>query len=403
MAMDAQQRENFKIYLGALKGMPRFSNGPNETWRDFEKAWMVWYQNSEIGNLVGIPKQKMALLCAMRDRAMRAVDQHGSETASFAAAPNLQAYMKLIRECFNPPSESQTARTDFERRKQLRQEPAVVYLAEKKALYYHAFPEAAARSYEYFKAEVLKGIYANYVKQKIIEQDPASEAALETCVANAVGKGRALYFSNCGKIADLDGLASTTRIRAAYVDGSPADVEVMDFEESRRVGDNGKCHTCNKPGHFARDCPRKGSSGSGQVRKPNPDRDMICNNCKKKGHRKANCWQLHPELKKGRKNGSQQRGGPRGGPKSHPRNRRVGDGQDEVEWEDTEEHGDFTELDDDEGAQRLHEEERPVRRPKKKMVFFSDWAEDYEFPEQDLTPFRAQAVPQRRGRGNRLH
>ena len=401
--MDAADRENFKMYSNALKGMPKFSNGPNEPWRDFEKAWMVWYETNEIANIAGIPKQKMALLTAMRDRAMRAVDQHGSDTASYAAAVDIKAFLKLVRECFNPPSESQTARTDFERRKQQRPEPAVVYLAEKKALYYHAFPEAASRSFEYFKMEVLKGIYANYVKQKIIEQDPTTEAALETCVANAVGKGRALYYSNCGKIADLDGLWSTTNVRAVYADGSPANVEAMDFEDSRRVGDNGKCHTCNKPGHFARDCPRKGSSGSGQARKPNPDKDMICNNCKKKGHRKANCWQLHPELKKGRKGGNQQKGGS-GGAKGHSRNRRVGDGQDDGEWEDSEEHGDFTELEDEERADRLHEVERPVPKPRKKMVFFSDWAEDYEFPEQGLTPpFRAQAVPQRRGRGNRLN
>ena len=218
MAMDAAARENFKIYAAALKSMPKFSNGNHEPWRDFKKAWLVWFETNEIGNLVGIPKQKMALLNAMRGRAMRAVDQHGTDKESFRTAATLDAFIKLIRECFNPPSESQTARTDFERRKQGRQEPAVVYLAEKKALYYHAFPTAAARSFDYFKAEVLKGIYANYVKQKIIENDPADEAALETCVANAVGKGRALYYSNCGKIADLDGLWSTTHIRATYAD-----------------------------------------------------------------------------------------------------------------------------------------------------------------------------------------
>ena len=401
--MNAEEREKFKIYSQTLKSMPLFSNGPNEPWREFEKAWRIWFETNEIANFAGIPKQKMALLNAMRGRAMRAVDHHGTDKESFRTAATLDAFIKLIRECFNPPSESQTARTDFERRKQGRQEPAVVYLAEKKALYYHAFPTAAARSFDYFKAEVLKGIYANYVKQKIIENDPADEAALETCVANAVGKGRALYYSNCGKIADLDGLWSTTHIRATYADGSPANVEAMDFEESRRVGGDAKCHTCNKPGHFARDCPRKGSGGSGQVRKANPDRDMICNHCKKKGHRKANCWQLHPELKKKGKGGNQQKGGAQGGPKGHSRNRRVADGQGDEEPEDSEEYGDFTELEDEGGAHRLYEEERPVHKPKQKMEFFSPWAEDYEAPEQGLYLFRAQAVPQRRGRGNRLN
>ena len=143
--MNAEEREKFKMYQNAIRSMPTFSNKPDETWREFEKAWLVWYERDEIENLAGIPKQKMALLSAMRGRAMRAVDQHGSKTASFGAAATLEAYLKLIRECFNPPSESQTARTDFERLKQDRQVPAVVYLAEKRSLYYHAFPETAQR------------------------------------------------------------------------------------------------------------------------------------------------------------------------------------------------------------------------------------------------------------------
>ena len=374
MAMDAAARDNFRIYAAALKSMPKFANGPHEPWRNFEKAWMVWFETNEIRNVVGVPKQKMALLNAMRDRAMRAVDQHGQDQPSFAAAANIGEFMRLIRECFNPPSESQTARTDFERKKQLRTEPAVVYLAEKKALYYHALPDAAQRSFAYFKAEVLKGIYASYVKQKIIEQAPATEAELENCVANAVGKGRALFFSDAGKITDLDGLQSTTMVRATYVDGSPANVEAMDFEDSRRVGDRGTCHTCNKPGHFARECPRKGNGGSSQVKKPNPDRDMICNGCQKKGHRKANCWKLHPELKKGRKGGNQQKGGQKGGQRS----RRTADGQDEDDLQDSEGYGDFAELEEDESASRLCEQE----------------------PEH---PFWKQAVPRLSGRGNRLN
>ena len=67
-------------------------------------------------HIVGIGKQKLALSTAMKGRAMRACEQHGPGKPSFEAAATLEEYITLIRECFNPPAESQTARTDFKRR-----------------------------------------------------------------------------------------------------------------------------------------------------------------------------------------------------------------------------------------------------------------------------------------------
>ena len=156
----------------------------------------------------------------MKGRAMRACEQHGPGKPSFEAAVTLEAYITPIWECFNPPAESQTARTDFERRKHGRMEPAMAYLTDKRSHYYHALPNEAARSFNYFKNKVLKGIYAPYVRQKIIDTDPATDEALQTCITDAVGKGRCLYYDKCGQITDLDGLMSTTMTRTTYADGS---------------------------------------------------------------------------------------------------------------------------------------------------------------------------------------
>ena len=372
--MDAVDQARFKSFQSSIRGMPTFGNKASETWREFESRWRIWLDLNEIVNMVGVPKQKLALSLAMTGEATRAVEQHGPGKPSYEACATLEAYITLIKECFNPRSESQTARTDFERRKQGRQEAPVVFLSHKRALYYHAFPEEPQRSFTYFKSEVLKGIYATYVKERIIETDPADEATLETCVADAVGKGRSLFFSGCDKIANLDGLASTTKMRAINADGSTMSGEAMEVEEgSRRVDDSrGKCHTCKKPGHFARDCPDKRRGGPSQGKRTNPDKDVICNECKKKGHRKANCWQLYPHLKKGRKGGGQQqqKSGAKGA-----RRVRGDDGEDGDDQDQDLDYADFDEL-EGEGANRVCDLE----------------------PEH---PFWYAAVPQRRGRTNR--
>ena len=138
--INAKDRERHKFYTAAIRGMAKFANGDNESWRNFETEWRVWLEVHKIMNIVGIGKQKLALSTAMKGRVMRTCEQHGPGKPSIEAAATLEAYITLIRECFNPPAELQTARTDFERRKQGRIEPAVAYLTDKRSLYYNVLP-----------------------------------------------------------------------------------------------------------------------------------------------------------------------------------------------------------------------------------------------------------------------
>ena len=350
--MNQQELEVHKLYINSVKNMPRFSDGDKELFRNFETEWKGWFDLHQIGQLVGVPRQKLALSNAMKGRAMRAVDQHGPGKPSYEAAATIEDYLTIIRRVFNPPAESASARSDFERRKQGRQEPATVYLSEKIALYYHSEPDEDRRSFQYLKKEVLNGIYSSYVKKQIIEKNPGTEAELETVITDAVGKGRELYFHKAGVLTDLDGLMSTTRVHAVYADGSQADIEAMDFEASKRMND-GKCHNCQQIGHYARDCPKKAKGGPVQGRKVNPDKDIICNGCQKKGHRRSNCWKLHPELRKGKKGGGQQGG-------SRPGSRRL-DGNEDQEGEQDDEDEDFDELGEEEDVRRVQdlEDEHP--------------------------------------------
>ena len=66
--------------------MPKFANGDNKPWRNFETKLRVWLEEHEIVNIVGIGKQKLALIMAMKGCAMRACEQHGTGKPSFEAA-----------------------------------------------------------------------------------------------------------------------------------------------------------------------------------------------------------------------------------------------------------------------------------------------------------------------------
>ena len=139
--MQGQDLEVHKLYVNSIRSMPKFGDGDKELFRNFETEWRGWYTLHQLGALVGVPRQKLALSNAMKGRAMRAVEQHGPGKPTYEAAATLDDYMTVIRRVFNPPAESASARSDFERRKQGRHEPATVYLSEKIALYYHSEPD----------------------------------------------------------------------------------------------------------------------------------------------------------------------------------------------------------------------------------------------------------------------
>ena len=72
---DPVELARHKQFQNFVRAVPIFDNSAKETWREFEQRFRIWLELHEVTNMVGIPKQKLALAMAMKGDAMRAVEQ----------------------------------------------------------------------------------------------------------------------------------------------------------------------------------------------------------------------------------------------------------------------------------------------------------------------------------------
>ena len=281
-----EARENFKLYTNALRGIPKFSAGPKELFRDWERSYNIWFESSQIETLADVNAQKLALLTALQGSATRAIDLVGPGTAKYLAAGTHAAFLTVVRGVFLPAAESNLSRMEFENYKQGIHQPISEYATTKLSLYHSAEPEQARRSYLYFRNEVIKGIYSPYIKDEILRISPNDEQSLLDAMMTAMGRARESYSLGCGSVISLDGLASTSRTLSA-MSGQNQAFDAPEPMELGKVTDS-RCYTCNRRGHQSKDCRvKKKSSGNGP--KPNNTTGRKCHYCDKEGHFIADC------------------------------------------------------------------------------------------------------------------
>ena len=295
-----------KEWGNAAKSMPTFSadRQKGESFRQFRQQWIMWRDLNMLDHWCPVEQQKLGLATCLKGAAGRALLLHGPETASYAAAGTIAAYMDVLQGVFQPAAESSMARQDFQNRKQGPNEAITEYMGDKMGLYNMSVGDPAERNFPYLRQMLLAGIYSNWVKAEVIRANPQTEDALQNACITAVGQARETYSLGCNVVPNLDGLAGTS-IPNRYGQNPVEDMEIGKMEETRT------CHRCQVKGHLAANCPKKndktrgngGQSGGrgGRGSQGGSKEDIpTCHYCKRKGHKRPECRTLKRDEAEGK-------------------------------------------------------------------------------------------------------
>ena len=233
---EAREQARMRSYQNALRSIPKFSGRKGERWAYHVHALRIWAAANDLPNNATENQQKLAILQSLTGPAMRAVELHGPGKPSFAAAQGAEGFITVITTVFMPQAESNLARMDFESYKQSADEPISAYGTTKLSLYHQSEPNVAARSFAYLRNQMLQGIYSGHVKAEVIRLDPQTEEDLLNYMTTCVGRAREAYQLGCGIVANLDGLASTTRMTSGWNQSHGGGQEQMEIDEINNVG-----------------------------------------------------------------------------------------------------------------------------------------------------------------------
>ena len=95
-----KDRDDIRLYQGAVKCIPIFSGEKGESWRSHEKSLRVWFNANSVQTYSNLEQQKMAILNSLRGKALRAQELYGTGTDAYTAAMTFNAYLEKIRSVF---------------------------------------------------------------------------------------------------------------------------------------------------------------------------------------------------------------------------------------------------------------------------------------------------------------
>ena len=245
----------------ALSGMPVFNR--TRAWRVFMHEWTRWYNINAIDE-AGAEFSKRALLLAMKGSAAEITSLVGPGTAVWinhvhfqdqAGPPFVQGYATALKELFEPSAESDLAKTNFCVAKQGTTEDISGFVAHKEALFKSAYGEKGP--VDIYIDECITAMHSRVVKRIVKRARPWTMEALRNEAINAVADERAALAAGYGESTSYAGLAATTTTGLTQQQ-EPMDITAMEVMKVEAY--TGRCHTCDKPGHFARNCPKKKNS-----------------------------------------------------------------------------------------------------------------------------------------------
>ena len=113
--------------------------------------------------------QKRGVMGGLEGSAAKAHTLLAEDTEGWRLAVNLELFIIQVMDLFTPPAESALACLAFEEISQKAKEAITRYYSRKLEAFHQAVRNPCAESFMYFKDQTIRGIYAPYIRQKVIE------------------------------------------------------------------------------------------------------------------------------------------------------------------------------------------------------------------------------------------
>jgi hypothetical protein len=225
---------------------------------------------------------------------------------------------KRLDQIFEPPSESNLARLEFQERSQTSSEPLLDYVADKVILYNHGWPDPVVRDPQYMMDMLIKGVRNASVRRSLTRECFSSLETFKERALFLVAAEIKLISGGLAEDSSLDGLARSSHgLHYDKFGDQPMDIAGMETRETRG------CYNCGRSGHLARDCKSKPKEDKGSRdhrgyprgggAKSKDKETRSCHRCNAPGHLRAQCYIKEEKLEAARKRNKdkQQKGRPR--------------------------------------------------------------------------------------------
>ena len=275
----------------ALSTLPKF--GSTDRWQihiDSLTQWRI------INSIDTAPHdfQKMSILVSLTGPAKERSRPYGYLSNTWNQANDWTEYLQALTTIFEPPVESELARSEYRARKQLPREDIGSYLSSKFSLYELAFP-VAERSFHSLLDDTINGFYSIVIKREVGRRNPADREALVTCSMTAVANERTAYANGYAESTSMDGLIAASEFNRMNRQEQGAEpMEIDSLNKLERDKTKMKCFHCHKSGHMIKDCRSrlnklKNNQKSQGYEGKRSFANITCYKCNKKGHIARNC------------------------------------------------------------------------------------------------------------------
>jgi len=253
-AAPAPADQQLRAFKQSLNHLPRYS-GETGSFRDHLQCYRDWALIEEV---LDPRRQKMALVFSLKGAARNRIRHAGINSTPFNNAATCEQYIEYLLGVFEPDSEKQVARMEFSAYKQQASEDMGQYLSTKLDLLSTAYPTGDGQPEPPFSmvySAVINGLFNRVVKRLVVRKQPTTVEELRQACLEAVSSERYAFLNGFGESSSLDGLTAITRgnLRNNQITTSdgvvPMEIDAMTVR--------GNCRVCQKPGHWARECPQK--------------------------------------------------------------------------------------------------------------------------------------------------